>query len=180
MKLTTEQQLTVDEHEKDSRGYVKFLGDYSKLKGMGFTFQKLFASNYMQWERNHFRVWKKGGDITHDEYNLFKLIRFMQTHPELRTSTSLDGNTSFVFYKLYYATEFNQYDYDYHPYDKEHIKLFKDYYQAVHEHIEAGGGADDDFPEPIGDSVYMRKKDMDVLTEFTDLGWIELAYYPED
>ena len=47
--------------EKDSRGYVKFTGDYSKLKGMGFTFQKLFANNYMQWERNSFRVWKKGG-----------------------------------------------------------------------------------------------------------------------
>lgn len=173
--------MTNSSNEKDSRGYVKFTGDYSKLKGMGFTFQKLYASNYMQWERNSFRVWKRGGDITHDEYKLFKLIRFMRTKPVLRQTTLMDGSKRFVFYKLYYATEYNQYDYDYHPYDDEHIKLFRDYYQAVNKHIEAGGtGEDDNFPEPIGDSVYLGKEDMDVLKEFEDLGWYELAYYPED
>lgn len=29
---------------------LAFHGDYSALKGMGFTFQKLYAGNYMQWE----------------------------------------------------------------------------------------------------------------------------------
>lgn len=167
--------------DKSERGYVKFTGDYSKLKGMGFTFQKLFAGNYMQWHRNSFRVWKRGGDITHDDFKLFKLIRFMRTKPEVRTTTWRNGTTSFVFYKMYYATEYNDYDYDYHPYDEEHINMFKEYYQAVDAHIKAGGdGSDDDFPEPIGDTVYVSKKQMDVLKEFEDLGWYELAYYPKE
>jgi hypothetical protein len=162
---------------REEYGYVKFTGDYSKLKGMGFTFQKLYAGNYMQWCRNHFRVWKRGSDITHDQYNLFKLVRFMRTNPELRTVRLLNGVNNIVFYKLYYATEYNQYDYDYHPYDEEHKQLFKDYYQTVHEHCE-----DDTkpMPEPIGDSVYLSKNDMDVLEEFDKLDWFELAYYPED
>ena len=48
--------------------YIKFVGAYSDLKQAGFTFQKLYASNYMQWEKDGFRVWKKGGDMTIDRY----------------------------------------------------------------------------------------------------------------
>lgn len=161
--------------DKSERGYVKFTGDYSKLKGMGFTFQKLFAGNYMQWCRNHFRVWKRGAELEHDRFKLFKLIRFMRTKPELGETNFLDGSHRFVFYKMYYATEYNDYDYDYHPYDEEHRQLFADYNQAVGEHREG-----DDFPEPIGDVVFVGKKDMDVLKEFEDLGWYELAYWPEE
>ena len=100
--------------------------------------------------------------------------------PELRQTTLMNGTLCFVFYKIYYATEYNQYDYDYHPYDEEHIQMFADYHQAIHKHLESGGGIDDDLPEPIGDTVYVNKKDMDVLKEFEELGWYELAYYPED
>jgi hypothetical protein len=46
--------------------YIKFVGDYSSLKNKGYTFQKLFAGNYMQWEKNGFRVWKKGAELTID------------------------------------------------------------------------------------------------------------------
>ena len=169
-----------NDNEKDERGYVKFTGDYSKLKSMGFEFQKLFANNYMQWCRNHFRVWKKGGDITHDEFQLFKMVRFLRTKPIINERT-FNGVKRFVFYKMYYATEYNSHNYDYHPFDDEHIEMFKDYYQAVDKFIKAGGsGADEDFPEPIGDTVAIGEDTMDVLKEFEKLGWYELAYYPKD
>ena len=45
---------------------IAFTGDYSQLKNMGFVFQKLYASNYMQWhhEASDIRIWKKGADLT--------------------------------------------------------------------------------------------------------------------
>lgn len=52
--------------------YIKFVGDYSKLKFRGYSFQRLFASNYMQWEKNGLRVWKKGAELTIDELTNFE------------------------------------------------------------------------------------------------------------
>lgn len=47
---------------------IKFTGEYGKLKDMGFKFQKLYASNYMQWhnEATELRVWKKGTEVTYE------------------------------------------------------------------------------------------------------------------
>ena len=36
-----------------------FMGEYSKLKRMGFTFQKLYASNRMHWIKNNLIICKK-------------------------------------------------------------------------------------------------------------------------
>ena len=49
-----------------SHKYIKFTGDYAKLKSMGYVFQKLYASNYMQWchEDTGIRVWKRGSDVS--------------------------------------------------------------------------------------------------------------------
>jgi hypothetical protein len=54
--------------------YIRFNGDYSKLKKQGFKFQKLYAANYMQWCRPdlNLRVWKKGGDVTLGRYAGFE------------------------------------------------------------------------------------------------------------
>jgi hypothetical protein len=60
------------ETKKRSHKNIKFTGDYSKLLSMGFKFQKLYANNYMQWEKetqeylSSVRVWKKGSQITID------------------------------------------------------------------------------------------------------------------
>lgn len=48
--------------------YVQFTGEYTKLKTIGFKFQKLFANNYLQWNSGDYRVWKKGNDITNDRF----------------------------------------------------------------------------------------------------------------
>ena len=160
---------------KDERGYVKFTGDYSKLKSMGFTFQKLYANNYMQWERRSFRVWKKGHDIVHDDYNLFRLIKFLRTNPRLRTHTYPNGDVSHSFYKMYYGDEFNAYNYDYHAPSKEIVQKFQDYYKACNDRSD-----DEPFPEPIGDMVFITPELLKDLQELKDLGWYELAYFSED
>lgn len=162
---------------KADRGYVKFTGDYSKLKSMGFTFQKLFANNYMQWERDGFRVWKKGAELEHDEWKLFKLITFLESNPAVKTTTMRNGETATVFYKMYYDTPHNAHEYDYYPWDEEHVNIFKDYYQTVHEYCEDNSKL---FPEPIGESICLYEKDLAVINEFKELGWYELDYYPED
>ena len=65
--------------------YIKFIGDYSKLKPMGFEFQRLYASNYMQWHKDGYRVWKKGAELTIDkvsnsEGEFFKLLLGYREH----------------------------------------------------------------------------------------------------
>lgn len=163
-------------------GYVKFTGDYSKLKSMGFTFQRLFAGNYMQWHRDHYRVWKKAAELEHDEYNLFKLITFLRTKPLMKKHIMHNGEESYSFYKMYYGTDHNPHAYNYHPYDEETTKKFRDYYQAVHQHIEdkKAGKPVGEFPEPLGDMVFIADKDLEVYREFDALGWIELDYFPEN
>jgi hypothetical protein len=51
--------------------YIKFIGDYGKLKKMGYQFSRMFASNYMCWCKHVdpegygdcIRVWKGGADV---------------------------------------------------------------------------------------------------------------------
>lgn len=56
---------------------IEFIGDYSKLKSMGFEFQKLFAGNYMQWsfetdkDVSYTRIWKKGAEVTVDDLGIY-------------------------------------------------------------------------------------------------------------
>lgn len=47
--------------------FVKFTGDFSELKKLGYSFQKLYAANYQQWNKDNIRVWKKGQEVTHDD-----------------------------------------------------------------------------------------------------------------
>lgn len=59
---------------------LKFVGNYGDLKKHGFTFQKLYARNYMQWSKkvkgDHcISVWKKGAEVEIDDlYNLSGIV----------------------------------------------------------------------------------------------------------
>ena len=81
--------------------YIKFIGDYSKLKTMGYEFQKLFANDYMQWSKRSdgeysptTRIWKKGAEVTMDrltnyEGSFFELyMDYKQRGEELPWHTS--------------------------------------------------------------------------------------------
>ena len=151
-------------------GYIKFTGDYSKLNSMGFTFQKLYAANYMQWEKGGLRIWKKGHDITHDEYNLYKLITFLRTKPAVRAIPEGYGNSVFSFFK-FYKDNTNQ-DYDYLPYTEENRKRLGD-------NMHAWLKVTDDTPRselpPCHTSTIVTEKLVRMLEELEALGWYEVV-----
>jgi hypothetical protein len=65
------------------KGYVKFTGDYSRLKELGYGFQKLYAANYQQWNKGPVRVWRKGTDVTFDtlqDHHFSQLIDQMKAY----------------------------------------------------------------------------------------------------
>jgi len=139
------------------KGYVKFTGQYNKLKSMGFEFQKLHAMNYMQWERNDFRIWKKGSEITHDELRLYTFMKFLETCPTLRV---LDNRVV----SFYYIRNDKTHEVEYLPYTEENKKMYWAFMQN-----------DDDFPDIYISSQAIDKKTLDDIKEFKDLGWYELV-----
>ena len=147
-------------------GYVKFTGDYSKLKSMGYTFQRLYAANYMQWNRGDLRVWRKGSDITHDEFNLYDFISFMRSNPVVREYEGSGGKiVSFLI------------EYD----DKNNVKFLP--YDDVNrrrmsESMTAWGEWDKDSGEPAPIMMSSKAVPMELieqLQELNDLGWYELV-----
>lgn len=159
------------------KGYVKFTGDYKKLKSMGFEFQKLYASNYMQWCKNHFRVWKKGSDITHDDYDLYKLITFLRTNPTVRSYKDKEGNLeSITFYKFRDSND-DPYNYYYAERNEENDKRYADNNKAWTNLPK--DCPDEDLPHSY-DWVWVKKDTLDFLQELKDLGWYELVEYNKE
>lgn len=152
------------------QGYVKFTGDYSMLKSMGFTFQRLFAGNYMQWCRDHLRVWKKGSDITHDDYDLYKLIKFLRTEPLLRDYKT--GN--FGAFQFYSDPDRNIYDY--YPVTEENVKRYRDNME-----LWSSDNYDENNPPPyLGSMFSISKQVIADIKEFESLGWLELVDLPDE
>jgi len=150
-------------------GYVKFTGDYAKLKGMGYKFQKLFASNYMQWNLGDLRVWKKGSDITYDDYDLYDYITFVRSNPTYRTYNSMFGKKELIYSFLVSVDDKN--NTTFLSFTEENKKLYLGNMDEWKEWEEDSGE-----PAP----AYMTSKRLDVemlaqLKELEDLGWVELV-----
>lgn len=148
-------------------GWVKFTGDYAELKNMGFEFQKLYGNNYMQWSKNGFRVWKRGHDITHDSYNLYKLISFLRTEPIAKKYKD-DG--SIVIFK-FYDKEDKYKGYTYEPWTDENLQLWRDSSNAWAEWIKY---KEEKEPQHIS-TEYIKQDFFDQWDEFKKLGWCELV-----
>lgn len=158
------------------QGYVKFTGEYNKLKGMGYEFQKLYASNYMQWCKDHFRIWKKGNDITHDEYDLYKLISFLQTNPKVKIYKDKEGNLeSITFYKFRDSND-DPYSYYYGERNEENEKRYAKNQKAW---LNLPKDAPDEDVPPSYDWVWVRKDTLDFIQDLKDKGLYELAEYEE-
>ena len=154
--------------------YIKFTGDYSKLKSMGYEFQSLFASNYMQWSKRSdgehsptTRVWKKGAEVTMDRL------------------TNYEG----AFFELYmkYKTEGKELPWHTSTFFKKHTSLrvvtnYTDWsvsfdYNTYVEQMRASGDAmenDEDY-ECVLQIVPMDAKLLAALDELIELGWVELG-----
>ncbi len=152
-------------------GYVRFTGKYAQLKSMGFSFQKLYASNYMQWAKDGFRIWKKGSDITHDSIDLYKLIVFLKTNPETR---SYNDGERIGFYKFYSDPDNNVYDY--YPMTDENRQRYKEFMRA----FAADDYDEENPPEYLGDTISVSMDVINQLKEWETMGWYELDYYPNE
>lgn len=144
--------------------YLKFTGSYPNLKRLGYTFQKLYANNYMSWSKNGIFIFKKGADITHGELNLHKLITFLRGKPAVRPY-----DTGIVFYKFYSDPDTNTYEY--YPYTDEN----RDKYSAnLDEWGKYDGESGEEAPEYMA-TVMVGNNVLAQLEELNKLGWYELA-----
>ena len=151
------------------QGYVRFTGKFDRLKFLGYKFQKLFAGNYMQWSKCGFRVWKRGSDITHDAFDLYKLIKFLDTEPIVMRSGSGIG-----FYKFYSDSESNEYDY--YPMNDENKQRYSKFLKSF---------SNDDYdsrnpPFYLGDTIFINA---DVLAELDNLKKLDLyvlSFHPSE
>ena len=141
-------------------GWVKFTGDYSILKSMGFGFQKLYAANYMQWHKNGIRVWKRGNDITFDEVNLYKLIKLLEIPQGHRFTDSV-----LSFYKVY--DDINTNKYHLVPWD-EGLRMYLTFFDTKN--------WDDSMQNkiPYVGSCAVLLKSLEVIKELQSLGWLEV------
>lgn len=137
--------------------YIKFTGDYSKLKTMDYEFQKLYAGNYMQWCNDGTRIWKKGGDVTIDRLTNFEgsfFEKYLAEKPEpwgerskaIRVITNReDGTVTF----------------DYNVYIEMQKRLFADPENASYDH----------------ECVLISTRMLAPLDKLIELGWVELGVW---
>lgn len=139
--------------------YIRFKGDYSKLKSMGYEFQRLFARNYMQWHNNETRIWKKGADVTIERV-LNHSGAFLELY--LRHRKAEPWTTPGVFGGVYLRTVVNrdngEVSFDYSGYlQQERVQLASGEYNHTYE------------------CVHFTPKLLEPLDTLIDLNWVEVA-----
>lgn len=151
-----------------SNGYLKFTGNYNKLQEMGYEFQKLYASNYMQWHKDGLRIFKRGADITHGNINLYKLVKLMRG---LESDNDVKQSEKCVsFYKFYSNVDANEYEY--YPITTETRQQYMDngkQWATLPEQC-----PNDDFPPYMVMETVMKTMLRD-LEELNKLGWYQLV-----
>ncbi len=141
-----------------NQGYLKFTGDYSKLKSMGYTFQKLYARNYMSWNKAGVFIFKKGSDITCGDINLYQFIKFIQTHPRCKIHEH-----GITFYKFYTSDDCKEYEFK--PYNEESSKRYLDNLKAAH-------GSDAPLPHT---TIGVGNDLLNLLKQLKALDWYKLV-----
>ncbi len=134
---------------------------------MGYTFQRMFAGNYMSWNQEGIYIYKKGGEITDNDINLGKFMLFMETNPVVRHYPA--GISFFKFY-----TNVDKNEYDYHAWtDENRLRMHVNMVEWAEWDKKITGAA----PVYIGDSFRVSNKKIAMLNELKTLGWITVAYF---
>lgn len=146
--------------------YVKFTGDFAQLKNMGFKFQKLYANNYMQWEKGGFRVWKGAKDVTSDRISdLYQFLKCVDAGM-MRLRKSKFGKTQ------NYIVEF-------HVHNDEHETVYIDADEGEKIRKEQMNLNDEEWKliadKDVVCSNYIPEHYLDTYKELKELGWIELV-----
>lgn len=152
--------------------YIKFTGDYAKLKSMGYEFQRLYAGNYMQWcsdnGNGHLRVWKRGAELTigpyinHEGSLLSMLIRYRERDKPL----PLKHNAV----PVWINRDTSEASLD----DATHWKGHMDNMTLWHDTLKAGKSTDD-LPLYGWTQVPASTKLIQDIMALYDMDWIEVA-----
>ena len=161
---------------------IKFTGDYSKLKPMGYEFQKLFAGNYMQWCKRSggewsptTRIFKKGADVCMDHLTNFEgpffelYMDYKNRGEELPWEDMMYSGRSL---KLVTKQSDFSVSFDY--------KLYIDQERANMRAFEKDPKAD--IPDSAFDlqTTWLKESHLVALDELIALGWVELGTIGED
>jgi hypothetical protein len=142
-----------------SNRYIRFTGEYSKLKSLGYEFQRLFAGNYMQWHKDGVRVWKRGAEVTIDRLTNYE-GEFLEFLLECRrTDTKLVSRWKTVGFYLNSKTGA--------------ITVDRAGYRAQ---MDAMGGDVD--LEWIWSQVGVSPELIKRIMEWYDMGWIKVSIFP--
>lgn len=154
--------------------FIEFSGDYSKLKSMGFSFQKLYAGNYMQWAHSDSefgsstRIWKKGSEVTIDRltnYEGFFLEALLKARVEKIPLKMLTEN-AITYIKNPETKEIF--------FDEESIQEARRQRKLTDEFYSKDRDENEEPPEETMISDFIKIKDIEMILKLVDLGWAKV------
>ena len=149
------------------QGYLKFTGKFGELKKMGYRFQRMYAANYMCWNKNGIYIYKKGSDITSGEYDLYQLLTLLQSDSQLLRRDS--GRISFyIVYSNDGTFEYREVTEENHRLAMETLDKWRNY------------NPDTDERPQIMELIGVPRRILETLKELEDRGWYELVPYEEE
>lgn len=172
------EDITIKSHYE--RGIVRFLGEYSYLKNMGYEFQKLYAGNCMTWKKGHLTVYKRDREIMcNDEYDLYKLVQFLLQRPLIQFS-SFRGDTEYAtFYKIAKTPEDSRV-WSYEEHNKENRDILDAYLEDLQDVRDNGNAVSASSKVRFATTITVKKELIDDLHELEKMGWIEPEQRPDE
>lgn len=163
--------------------YLKFTGDFSQLKAMGFEFCKLFAGNRMQWsfenaKHIHYtRIWKAArritlDDLTNYEGRFFEALFTRQKEKQPLDFVSCAGKNHIRFAKNSETREVSLCPDSIAKRKKE----YDDFMVRMVDHLD---GKCSEPERPAWEVTSIEIAALATIGEFNKKGWVELAYYEQ-
>lgn len=148
---------------------VKFVGDYAKLKGMGYTFQKLFADDRLTWHNDNAFIFKHQGVFKYANYD-FRCLAFIVAH--ILAGVAFDDIKIELTSPIFSLTlvEFYQNN------DTQEVNIDRAAYQAWRKaSYDAFHNKDSDFDICQWSAYSINLERWNELKALADLGWLELV-----
>lgn len=154
-------------NQHPQRQYVRFTGDFAQLKKLGYDFQKLYAANYQQWNKGSVRVWRKGSDVTLDQYldeHFAQLVALL-----IERKGQLPYETSRMFTDMHYLrfyvnTKTGAMTFDESEYKAWFLKI-----------ADKTAEQDPNFNWGLWEAKVVSPEIMEPVLELYRLGWLEVA-----
>lgn len=176
-----------------NKEYIKFTGEYSKLKSMGYRFQRMFAANYMAWwfTGDDLVIYKKGSDLVLNAFvNDGSILRVLLESPMQVMSGEIfvfdkEGNAlKPTLHKITvpfgeYVPEVPEKNTDYLPfYTNSKIGEVTQDPAEYHHQLDRFTAGDEDVSYDWESSILSGRVVME-LQRLYKLGWIEPAEHPD-